>query len=163
LDRIVSQTDHLLLVVQPIQALVRCPQCTNVSSHLHSRYERLLADLPWEGTAVQQFAQRFARFVRERKAQEFAPWLEAAVKSSSPEIKGFVAGLKRDQAAVEGALTYAWSNGQTEGQVNKLKNLKRQMFGRSKFDLLKARVLASPERMRLRLDQRALQLGLIKS
>jgi transposase len=60
---------------------------------------------------------------------------EAAAKSSSREIKGFVTGLKRDQAAVEAALTYAWSNGQTEGQVNKLKNLKRSMFGRAKFDL----------------------------
>jgi transposase len=53
LDRIVSQTDHILLVVHSIQAPVRCPKCTNVSSHLHSRYERTLADLPWEGVAVQ--------------------------------------------------------------------------------------------------------------
>lgn len=105
--------------------------------------QRLCATSP-EVADVKQLAQQFARLVRERKAQEFAPWLEAAGNSSSKEIKGFVAGLKRDQAAVEGALTYAWSNGQTEGQVNKLKNLKRQMYGRAKFDLLKARVLASP-------------------
>lgn len=82
--------------------------------------------------------------MKERKAQEFAPCLEAAAKSSSWEIRGFVAGLKRDQAAVEAALKYAWSNGQTEGQVNKLKNLKRSMFGRANFDLLKARALAAP-------------------
>jgi transposase len=53
LDRIVSQTDHILLVVHSIQAPVRCPKCERISSHLHSRYERLLADLPWEGVAVQ--------------------------------------------------------------------------------------------------------------
>lgn len=105
--------------------------------------QRLCESSP-EITQVQQLEQRFARFVRERKAQELAPWLEAAAKSSSPEIKGFVAGLKRDQQAVEAALKYAWSNGQTEGQVNKLKNLKRQMFGRANFDLLKARTLTAP-------------------
>lgn len=107
-------------------------------------YVQRLCETSPEVAEVQQLAQQFARLVRERKAQEFAPWLEAAAKGSSQEIKGFVMGLKRDQAAVEAALTYAWSNGQTEGQVNKLKNLKRQMFGRAKFDLLKARVLAIP-------------------
>jgi transposase len=107
-------------------------------------YVQRLCEASPEIAAVQQLAQQFARLVRERNAQEFAPWLEEAAKSSSREIKGFVAGLKRDQAAVEAALTYAWSNGQTEGQVNKLKNFKRQMFGRANFDLLKARVLAAP-------------------
>jgi len=70
--------------------------------------------------------------------------LQDAASSNIREIKGFVTGLKRDQAAVEAALQYAWSNGQTEGQVNRLKNLKRQMYGSAKFDLLKARLLAIP-------------------
>lgn len=107
-------------------------------------YVQRLCEMSPEITAVQQLAHRFARFVKERQAQELGPWLEEAAKSSSSEIKGFVAGLKRDQQAVEAALKYAWSNGQTEGQVNKLKNLKRQMYGRAKLDLLKARVLAAP-------------------
>ncbi len=46
-----------------------------------------------------------------------------------------------DRAAVEAGLTQVWSNGQTEGQINKLKLLKRQMYGRAKFDLLRQRVL----------------------
>ena len=50
-------------------------------------------------------------------------------------------GLRRDQAAVEAAITSVWSNGQTEGQVNRLKALKRQMFGRAKLDLLRKRFL----------------------
>ncbi|MBS1807646.1 MAG: ISL3 family transposase [Acidobacteria bacterium] len=107
-------------------------------------YLQKLCEASPEIAQVQQLAQRFARLVRERKALEFSSWLEEAAKNSSPEIRGFVAGLKRDQPAVEAALKYAWSNGQTEGQVNKLKNLKRSMFGRAKFDLLKARVLAAP-------------------
>jgi transposase len=98
-------------------------------------YVQRLCEMSPEITAVQQLTQRFARCVKERNAQEFAPWLEEAAKSPSPEIKGFVAGLKRDQQAVEAALKYVWSNSQTEGQVNKLKNLKRQMYGRANFDL----------------------------
>jgi transposase len=49
--------------------------------------------------------------------------------------------LVQDQAAVEAALSLEWSNGQVEGQVNRLKFLKRQMYGRASFDLLRARVL----------------------
>jgi transposase len=49
--------------------------------------------------------------------------------------------LRRDRAAVEAALAQAWSNGQTEGQVNRLKPIKRQMYGRARFDLLRQRVL----------------------
>jgi transposase len=52
-------------------------------------------------------------------------------------------GLERDKAAVLAALQYPWSNGQTEGQVNRLKLLKRQMYGRANFDLLRQRVLAA--------------------
>jgi transposase len=51
------------------------------------------------------------------------------------------AGLQQDGAAVKAALTTPWSSGQTEGQVGKLKLLKRQTFGRAKFDLLRRRVL----------------------
>jgi transposase len=53
----------------------------------------------------------------------------------------FARGLTEDRAAVEAALSLEWSNGQTEGQVNKLKLLKRQMYGRANFDLLRRRVL----------------------
>jgi len=57
------------------------------------------------------------------------------------EIRSFATGIRQDEAAVTAALTYAWSNGQVEGQINKLKLLKRQMYGRAKLDLLKARLL----------------------
>jgi transposase len=50
-------------------------------------------------------------------------------------------GLRRDGEAVMAALSSQWSNGQTEGQINRLKMLKRQMYGRANFDLLRARVL----------------------
>jgi transposase len=53
----------------------------------------------------------------------------------------FVNFIVKDRAAVEAAITSAWSNGQTEGQICKLKLVKRQMYGRAKIDLLQARVI----------------------
>jgi transposase len=57
------------------------------------------------------------------------------------ELRSFAKGLQDDQAAVQEALRSPWSNGQVEGQVNRLKTLKRQMYGRAKFDLLRKRFL----------------------
>jgi transposase len=57
-------------------------------------------------------------------------------------LQGFVQGLCRDYAAVTAALTVEWSNGQTEGQVNRLKLIKRKMYGRANFDLLQLCVLS---------------------
>jgi transposase len=64
-------------------------------------------------------------------------------KSKLKEFVGFARGISEDYEAVKNALTYEWSNGQLEGQVNRLKLIKRQMYGRAKFDLLSARVLHS--------------------
>jgi transposase len=90
---------------------------------------------------AQQCAADFGTMVRTRDHLALAGWLERAESSGQPEIRSFAAGLRRDQPAVEAALSSAWSNGQTEGQVNKLKLLKRQMYGRAKLDLLRMRFL----------------------
>ena len=52
-------------------------------------------------------------------------------------------GILKDKAAVVAAITSSWSNGQTEGQITKLKLVKRQMYGRGKIDLLQARVIGT--------------------
>lgn len=80
--------------------------------------------------------------IRSRNASAFQPWLEEAARSSIPELRTFAAGIKRDQAAILAALTYEWSQGQVEGQVHRLKLLKRQSYGQAGFDLLRHRVLA---------------------
>ncbi len=67
--------------------------------------------------------------------------MKATAPNGSKELHGFTKGLKKDEAAVRAALRLEWSNGQVEGQVNRLKTIKRQMFGRAKFDLLRQRVL----------------------
>jgi transposase len=60
--------------------------------------------------------------------------------SGCAELQSFAAGLRQDESAVAAALTEAWSNGPVEGQVNRLKTIKRQMYGRAGFELLRARV-----------------------
>ena len=90
---------------------------------------------------AQELATDFGVLVRTRDHPALATWFERAASSSQPEIRSFATGLRRDQAAVEAAITSIWSNGQTEGQVNRLKCLKRQMYGRAKLDLLRKRFL----------------------
>lgn len=104
-----------------------------------------------DATAVAALVRRFAELVRgcgissnavvRAPIATFKSWLNDALKSGVPAVTTFAVGLQQDAAAVKAALTKPWSNGQTEGQVNKLKLLKRQTFGRAKFDLLRRRVL----------------------
>jgi transposase len=90
--------------------------------------------------------QRFTGMVREQQHESLLPWLEDVAKSGIMALTGFANGIKQDLAAVTNALSLPWSNGQTEGQVNRLKLIKRQMYGRANFDLLRRRVLARPMR-----------------
>jgi transposase len=89
-------------------------------------------------------SQEFRDMVRERKAQGLEDWIARASASEGVvELRRFAEGLRTDLAAVKAALSLSWSNGQVEGQVNRLKLIKRQMFGRAKFDLLRQRVLCA--------------------
>ena len=90
--------------------------------------------------------QRFAGMIRERQSEALLPWLEGVGESGIGALVGFANGIKQDVAAVTNALSLPWSNGQTEGQVNRLKLIKRQMYGRADFDLLRKRVLFRPMR-----------------
>ncbi len=102
--------------------------------------ERMLDACP-QIIPVYNFAQAFIRIVQERFSKALDPWIEAVLKYKIPNLSGFAKGLKKDKAAVVAALELPWSNGQVEGQVNRLKLIKRQMYGRAKFDLLRLRVL----------------------
>jgi transposase len=89
---------------------------------------------------TRRLVDRFIAMVRNGTEGDLAAWLKEAATS---EIASFARGLASDQAAVVAALTEPWSNGQTEGQINRLKTLKRQMYGRANIDLLKARLMAA--------------------
>ena len=68
-------------------------------------------------------------------------WLTRAEASSDPDLRRFAEVIRRDEAPVHAAVTVTWSNGPVEGHVNRLKTIKRQMYGRVGFVLLTARVL----------------------
>jgi transposase len=89
------------------------------------------------------FTERFVAIVRERRGEELPQWLADAQASAIREIGQFAIKIRKDEAAVRAGCTLSWSNGQTEGQVTRLKLLKRQMYGRAKFDLLRQRALAA--------------------
>ena len=91
--------------------------------------------------AAHDLAQDFADLLREHKAEKLAAWLESAKKAGLAELRSFANGIVRDRAAVVAGIALPWSNGQVEGQVNRLKFVKRSMYGRAKFDLLKHRVM----------------------
>jgi transposase len=81
----------------------------------------------------------FQTMIRQKALVELAPWIESA---KTTLVASFANGVTKDIAAVTAAITSGWSNGQTEGQICKLKLVKRQMYGRGKLDLLQARVIA---------------------
>jgi transposase len=103
------------------------------------RFVTTLLELsPTIATAV-DLIRRFATMVKDQVAGALDGWLREAEASA---LASFAAGLRRDEDAVRAALSEPWSNGQVEGQVNRLKVIKREMYGRAGFDLLRCRVLA---------------------
>jgi transposase len=94
-----------------------------------------------ELVSARQLAQHFLRLVRERRRGGLEKWVAAVQISGPPELRGFSRNLRRDWDAVHAGLTLGWSSGSVEGNVNRLKVIKRQMFGRARFDLLRKRVL----------------------
>lgn len=92
--------------------------------------------------AAAELAREFRSLVRARRVEGWDAWLaRATVLIAVKELRTFAEGLKKDESAVRAALQLEWSNGQVEGHVNRLKLIKRSMFGRAKFDLLRQRVL----------------------
>jgi transposase len=86
-------------------------------------------------------AEEFVAFLRARDPERLDPWLTRAQDSTLPAFRNFARKLDSDHDAVRAALTLPWSTGQVEGQINRLKMIKRQMFGRANFDLLNRRFI----------------------
>ncbi len=85
-----------------------------------------------------ELAREFRRMVRERQPERLDGWLGAV---ASTALRGFADSLRHDLAAVRTALALPWSTSPVEGQISRLKMIKRQMYGRASFDLLRQRVL----------------------
>ena len=82
----------------------------------------------------------FQGMIRRKCIEELEPWLE---RTRHTLVASFANGVLKDKAAVGAAIVSTWSNGQTEGQITKLKLVKRQMYGRGKLHLLEARVVGA--------------------
>jgi transposase len=117
---------------------------TRDKDHLNQKEQTQLDQLLQHSPEVQMIhdlLQAFLDMMRKRKPERLRAWMQAASKSGIAELKSFVAGVERDYDAVKAALRLPWSQGITEGKVNKLKTLKRMMYGRAEFPLLRQRLL----------------------
>jgi len=104
-------------------------------------YRDRLCELCPDVARAEALVQGFPTMLRERRVEQLDGWLAQASACGVRELRRFALGLGQDYAAVRAALDYPWSQGQVEGQLNRLKQIKRQMYGRAKFDLLRLRVL----------------------
>jgi len=99
--------------------------------------DALMASSPELGHLI-SLAREFRTFVRQKEADLLDEWVATARGSA---LAGFAEGLARDLAAVRAALSLPWSTGPVEGQISRLKTIKRTMCGRAGFELLRHRVL----------------------
>ena len=105
------------------------------------RFLESLSQVSGQAEELRWLSRKLVEIIKRKDEDGLNVWLNRAQNSEIKEMRGFAFGIMKDEAAVRQAVTSRWSNGQTEGQVNRLKTIKRQMYGRANFDLLKARVL----------------------
>jgi transposase len=117
---------------------VRRPEKRTVEAQ--ARLDKIRAASPDLATAL-DLADEFKSLIRKQSSGTLRDWLTRAEASPCPEVRHFAEGIRRDESAVNAAITLPWSNGPVEGHVNRLKMIKRHMYGRAGFTLLKARVL----------------------
>lgn len=127
-----------LTVREAVGLLLRAP--AKRSEEQQATIQTLAALQPEIGRTV-MLLERFTGILRNLESEQLAEWMAEAEDCGIAEMKGFVVKLHQDLDAVLAGLTLPWSQGQTEGQVTKLKLLRRQMYGRGNFDLVRKRLL----------------------
>jgi transposase len=110
-------------------------------SEREAAYVNALRQLSPAIAEAQRLVTTFHAVLSERQEERLAPFVDECEHSGISELVGFARGLRRDYAAVQAAVRIQWSQAPIEGHINRLKLLKRQMYGRAKFDLLRQRVL----------------------
>lgn len=121
------------LVTQP--PALREPEDQRRLDFVKQNHQRLNATI--------EAAQAFADMVRQRQPDQLVDWIQNVMGSGLKTMQRFARGIQADLAAVQAALELPWSNGRTEGFINRLKCLKRQSYGRAKIDLLRQRLCAA--------------------
>ncbi|MEU4262682.1 ISL3 family transposase [Streptomyces argenteolus] len=118
--------------------ILRRPETLTETEHL--RLRAVLVHCP-ERDALTGHVRSFGQILTERQGERLPQWLDAVRRDNLPGLRTLAAGIDRDRDAVIAGLTLPWSSGVVEGHVNRIKMLKRQMFGRAGFALLRERVL----------------------
>ncbi|MER6418219.1 ISL3 family transposase [Streptomyces sp. NPDC001137] len=95
-------------------------------------------------TRACDLARTFADLVRHRRGYLLLEWIRQAEQDGPKPMQGFAGFLRQDLDAVTAGLTLVWSSGVVEGHVNRVKTLKRAMYGRASFELLRTRILMQP-------------------
>lgn len=121
--------------------IMRNPE--NLKPEDEQRLSAILARCP-ELAATRRHVGAFATMIRDLRGDRLLDWIDHVRADNLPALRSFTTGLNHDLAAVTAGLTLPWNNGPTEGTVNKIKMLKRTMFGRAKLDLLRKRILLLP-------------------
>ncbi|ELK8108277.1 ISL3-like element ISEc38 family transposase [Escherichia coli] len=137
----------------PVTTAVRLPSVSRVSRWLMpwritrdeenyaSRFISLMCEKEPELKIAQQLALEFYRILKTQNKSQLSSWFNRVHESGSAEFRRVAAGMEADAAAICEAISSRWSNGVVEGHVNRLKMLKRQMYGRAGFELLRQRVM----------------------
>lgn len=99
--------------------LACCPELAATAAHVHD----------------------FAQIMATRQGGRLSDWMRGVDADDLPALHSLTIGLRRDEAAVTAGLTMTWSSGAVEGNVNRIKTIKRQMYGRASFTLLRKRIL----------------------
>lgn len=136
-----SRTSRLVKVLEPPTPRRAARLLASELAKLSKEERRFVTALRERSAIIATAADligRFTSMVKDKTPAALDSWLHEAEASA---LATFAAGLRRDEDAVRAALSEPWSNGQVEGQVNRLKVVKREMYGRAGFDLLRARVL----------------------
>ncbi len=112
----------------------------NLDPDEQSGLDTLCATSP-QLAALRGHIRHFAEMMTHRRGRQLDAWMTAVLADDLPELHSFVKGLRRGREAVAAGLTLPYSSGPVEGHVNRIKTIKRQMYGRAKHDLLRLRVL----------------------
>jgi transposase len=111
--------------------VLRCPEKRDAKEL--AQIDRLTTSHP-DVTLGSTLVQEFATMVRERQPEQLDAWLARTERSGLSPVVSVANGIRKEYAAVRAGLTLKWSNGPTEGRINWLKQVKRQMYGRANFD-----------------------------
>ncbi len=138
LPRVMEVQPQPLTTRRATQLVLKRPgQRTNADTQLIAQLQAQHHEL----AAANELAQDFCAMVRARHPDRFDHWLACAVAGGVAPLRRFAAGLRADYDAVKAGMMLPWSNGPVEGHINRLKMLKRSMFGRAKIDLLSRQFL----------------------